>query len=530
MFYAYSRFHKPKDFAAARAKTLAWAASQPLQVFLAGETPENKARLETRTLSPDDISTLETLIDDAWKTSGFGGYTSADESNPDGFCYFWLDEGLTQARLLALLEQPGNAFPSPLQSPALLVALTDLLRETPHLEEIHLPFAEATPEDEATLAALDLAPAGKKGQWRVVYDETHLPEADRSGPDVEEVAEEVAAQLHGIAGSAPQTWLELSVRAEPEAVEAITELFARYGYNQGVVIEEDVQPGPDGGAQVDPAAPVIVRTYVPTGSQAEAGLDKLREGLFYLGKLRHIEELQVSERREEDWANAWKEFYQVHRVGRRSVIKPPWQEYTPQPDDILIEIDPGMAFGTGLHPTTRLCLQLLEDHLDPAVHRKVLDLGTGSGILAIASARIGVPYTLGVDTDEVAVRAAHENVVRNGLEAQIQMEPGSLAIQSTGADVAGGFYSFSPEAQKPPEALQAHLPFDAVIANIIARILIALAEPMAQALRPGGLLITSGIITEKADEVAEALEAAGMELVERRDENDWTAFAHKRKS
>lgn len=214
-------------------------------------------------------------------------------------------------------------------------------------------------------------------------------------------------------------------------------------------------------------------------------------------------------------------------MGRRTLIKPPWQEYAPLPDDIVVEIDPGMAFGTGLHPTTRLCLQLLEDHVDPAVHHKALDLGTGSGILAIAAAKLGLPYILGVDTDEVAVRAARENVARNGLSERVKMETGSLAVE-VNAPVDGGFYAFSDDAQQPPPELLAALPFDLVIANIIARVLSALAPAMASALRPRGLLITSGIIGERAAEVDSALQAAGLTLVEKREESDWVAFVHCR--
>jgi ribosomal protein L11 methyltransferase len=344
--------------------------------------------------------------------------------------------------------------------------------------------------------------------------------------------------------SEPQRWLELAVEAEPEAVEAITELFARYGYNQGVVIEEQVQPEPDGGAVINPEGLVRIRTYLPvepekdkpsteeedvspeaaTLSQSER-IEKLREGLFYLGMMRKIGTLEVNERLEEDWANAWKEHYQVHRVGRRSVIKPPWQNYEVAPDDLIIEIDPGMAFGTGLHPTTRLCLTLLEDRLDPARHKKVLDLGTGSGILAIAAARLGAEQVIGVDTDLVATRAAQENIERNRLQDQVSIETGSLAVEA-GTQAGSGFYSFSEEAQKQPPALSQALPFDAIIANIIARIIVALSPALESALRPGGLLITSGIIAERAAEVEEALEAAGFELVERRQEGDWVAYAH----
>jgi ribosomal protein L11 methyltransferase len=455
-------------------------------------------------------------MDDAWQENAFGGFKAAElEALPQGFAHFDLNDSQTTAELVALAE-PTPA-PSAYRSPVLREALTDLLRERPHLTTIKLDLGLVSDQDRVALASLDLQPAPDQSDtWQVVYETTEEEEEPRLevGPLPE--------------NSATESWLELSVLAEPEAVEAITELFGRYGYNQGVVIEEAVLPGPDGGAVVDSQALVTVRTYIPASPEARAGLTKLEEGLFYLGRLRRIEPLQVSERREEDWANAWKEFYQVHRVGRRTVIKPPWQEYAAQPDDLVVEIDPGMAFGTGLHPTTRLCLQLMENRLDPQVHRKVLDLGTGSGILAIAAGKLGIPYILGLDTDEVAIRAARQNVALNKLEDRLEMETGSLAIEKNESG-SGGFYSFPEEAQKPPPALAAKLPFDAVIANIIARILIALAEPMALALRPGGLLITSGIIGEKAAEVAEALDQAGLELVERREESDWVAFAHRRR-
>ncbi len=517
MFYAFSRLNRPQDFLATRTKVLTWATAEARSLFLQAETGSS---FEKRRLTEDEAARIGTLTDDAWQGSGFGGYSTANERETvTGICHFRLDEARWQAELI-LLVLPRTESEEPSLADTLRLALTDLLRENPYLEKVYLPFqtGPATPTQITAMSDLELAPAERPGLWRVVYQE-----AEEESGATSNLPGEISA---GDEPADPQTWLELSVRAEPEAVEAITELFARYGYNGGVVIEEEIQPGPDGGAVVDPLALVMVRTYI-TRADGAANLPKLREGLFYLGKLRHIEELQVAERHEEDWANAWKEFYQVHRVGRRTVIKPPWQEYTPLPDDIVVEIDPGMAFGTGLHPTTRLCLQLLEDRLDPAQHAKILDLGTGSGILAIAAARLGAPYVLGLDTDEVAIRSARENVARNGLSGQIQMETGSLAVESVEGKT-GGFYSFSQEAQKPPAALTQNLPFDFLIANIIARILIALAEPMAQVLRPGGLLITSGIIEERANEVAQALEAAGLALVERRDENDWVAFAHTR--
>ena len=507
MFVAFNHFHKPREFVAARVRVLDWLNSPDRAVWLASD---GETRPSSRSLSETELSQIEGWLDDAWQGSGFGGY-GVDEATGEikNLVHFSLAEETTQANLTLFVGDQAVQWPT-----ALMEGLSELLQENSVLLALTLP-------GQANHLLAFVRGATGDDDWQANPDDKTLRLVESANSV--EVAEETPT-LTGLAAAGG--WLELSVRAVPEAVEPITELFAAYGYNQGVVIEETVKPGPDGGASVDPTAPVMIRTYISaTDHTATAQLEKLREGLFYLGRLLPIEELQVTERREEDWANAWKEFYQVHRVGRRTVIKPPWQDYTPQPDDIIIEIDPGMAFGTGLHPTTRLCLQLMEDHLDPTRYHKVLDLGTGSGILAIASARLGVPYTLGLDTDPVAVAAAGENVARNGLTDRVTMSTGSLAVErnETGE---GGFYAFSEEAQQSPAVLVEALPCDAVIANIIARVLIALAEPMAAALRPGGLLITSGIIAERAEAVAEALAAAGLTLLERREETDWIAFAH----
>jgi ribosomal protein L11 methyltransferase len=330
-----------------------------------------------------------------------------------------------------------------------------------------------------------------------------------------------------------QGWLELAVVAEREAVEPVTELFVRYGYNQGVVIEEQVTPGKDGGAEIDPTAPVVIRTYVPVTLTVEEtyedppNLQPLREGLYFLGRMLHIEDLKVELRHEEDWANAWKEFYQVHRIGKRTVIKPPWQEYETVEHDVVIEIDPGMAFGTGLHPTTRLCLLALEEYLEHVENNTVLDLGTGSGILALAAAKLGAAQVIAVDTDAVAVRSAQENVERNGLEAKISTALGSLAIEKT-ATVEGEFYAFSEEDQRTPPELSAALPFDVIVANIIARIISALAGAMYAALKPQGILICSGIIEERTKETLVALQSAGFLLLERKQEGDWVVLVLKK--
>jgi ribosomal protein L11 methyltransferase len=300
-------------------------------------------------------------------------------------------------------------------------------------------------------------------------------------------------------------WLELAVDVDREAVEATTELFAQYGYNGGVVVEETIIPQPDEDYVVDLNAPVQVRTYIVADEKAEDIHQRLAEALWHLGRIRQVGELRTQRLKEEDWANAWKAHYQITRIGRHFVIKPSWLDYTPQSGDHVIELDPGMAFGTGTHPTTRLCLQAIEDYAGPDVGR-VLDLGTGSGILAVGVARVLPDAAIwALDTDPVAVEVAAINVAANGLADRIAVEQGSLI---TGAE---------PDIR-----------FDLLIANIIARVIIDLAHALAGALVPGGVLIASGIIDERGPDVDAALRHVGLQIVETRQEGDWLAIIARR--
>ncbi|HEX6506658.1 MAG TPA: 50S ribosomal protein L11 methyltransferase, partial [Chloroflexota bacterium] len=199
---------------------------------------------------------------------------------------------------------------------------------------------------------------------------------------------------------------------------------------------------------------------------------------------------------EEDWANAWKEHFQPLKVGR-IVIKPTWREWQAQPDELVVELDPGMAFGTGLHPTTRLMLSALQTRVRPDM--RVLDLGTGSGILAIPSAMLGADVTA-LDTSEVAVEVARENVAANSMSGRIRVDRGSIDA------LAGEQY-------------------DLVLANIIASVLSDLAPRLASALRPGGELLASGIIEERADVVRDAFTEAGLVLTHQESDGDWWLIA-----
>ncbi|NJO06553.1 MAG: 50S ribosomal protein L11 methyltransferase, partial [Chloroflexaceae bacterium] len=227
------------------------------------------------------------------------------------------------------------------------------------------------------------------------------------------------------------TWLEVSVAVDQEAAESVAEVLAHYGYNGGVTIEalpgSDARPDDPGipyPLESDPTYPVTLRTYLPLDERTEEQRQQIEQALWYLGRLRPIGTVQVRELAEEDWANNWKQFYSVQSIGQHTIIVPSWLDYTAQPDDVVLHLDPGMAFGTGLHPTTRLCLVLLEQYARPSA--RVLDLGTGSGILAIAAAKQGAAPVLALDNDTVAVRAAWENVERNRVQDVVTVAAGSL--------------------------------------------------------------------------------------------------------
>jgi ribosomal protein L11 methyltransferase len=298
-------------------------------------------------------------------------------------------------------------------------------------------------------------------------------------------------------------WLELAVTCDGEAVEPVSELFAAHGFNQGVAIEEAFTQDPDGdNFAVDPTRPVVVRTFLHAADVTPGTIDEIRRALWHLGRLRSIGDLVVTER-EEDWANAWKAQYSVHRVGRRVLVKAPWHDYQPAPDEIVVELDPGMAFGTGLHPSTQLAMMAIEDELEPGA--RVLDVGTGSGVLATAAALLGASAVHGVDIEPVAVRSARENAERNGVAEIVRIEQGSVG---DGEPFLGAY--------------------DLVVANIIARILIELAPSLAKTVHPGGTLVLGGIIDVKEDTVRDAFDDVGLTLVRREESEDWVSLVYRK--
>jgi ribosomal protein L11 methyltransferase len=290
-------------------------------------------------------------------------------------------------------------------------------------------------------------------------------------------------------------WLEIIVAGldegeDREAIEKVVELFNRWGQG-GAVVELPVLNEEQAGA-----ARLVVKTYLPPDEQDR--LQRLERELAHLRRLYGIPAPQLRHLGRADWAEAWKAQYRVLHIGQRLVIRPSWLSYTPQPGEVVLTLDPGMAFGTGLHASTRLCLAALERCLRPG--DALLDVGTGSGILAIAAARLGAGAVLALDVDPLAVRVARENAALNGVAEIVEVRQGSLPVEPS----AG---------------------WDIIVVNILAETIARMAPALAAHLATGGLLIASGVLAWQEQLLSEALAAQGFVLAERWREEDWLALA-----
>lgn len=339
-------------------------------------------------------------------------------------------------------------------------------------------------------------------------------------------------------------WHELTIHTTEEAQEMISNLLLEAGAG-GVSIEEsgtvnkqrDTRFGElfDGPLNDIPEGEAVIKGYFPEDTGMDAIVEQLRP---------RVEELRsfdidpgpslISWKTvdENDWADAWKQYFKPLRVSERLTIKPVWEDYQPaSPEEKVIELDPGMAFGTGTHPTTALCLRALEKAISGG--EEVIDVGTGSGILAIGAKRLGAKGVLALDLDPVAVSSALENVRLNGLADAITVKESdllSLLGGESSADAPGASmwpFAQPTEASHTPverSALGVTLPVDIVVANILAEIIVLFVEDVYRALRPGGKYIASGIYKDKERLVEDELIRCGFEVLEVTKEDDWVAF------
>jgi ribosomal protein L11 methyltransferase len=311
-------------------------------------------------------------------------------------------------------------------------------------------------------------------------------------------------------------WLEVSLTVDGELAESVADVLGRFAPN-GVMTEQGVRfvNEEDEGTAT---GPITVRAYLEVNDQLEETQQKLEESLFYLGMIQPVPAPVYKQIADQNWMEAWKQHYKPILIGQRLLILPAWLE-SPEPKRIPIKIDPGMAFGTGTHPTTQLCLELMEKSLDERGKKKegdssifplsCIDVGCGSGILSIAAIKLGANKVLGVDIDIESVKNSRENADTNGVGDELILGLGSVA-----------------------EVLAGQFPFKSaplVVANILGPILIRLFDAgLADLVEPNGELILSGILDHQAKSVIEAGQAKGLKRGDLRQMGDWVAISLKR--
>lgn len=306
-------------------------------------------------------------------------------------------------------------------------------------------------------------------------------------------------------------WLEVSLTVDGELAESVADVLARFAPN-GVMTEQGVKFN-DEEDEGTATGPITVRAYLEVNDQLEETRQKLEESLYYLGMIKPVPTPVYKQIADQNWMEAWKQHYKPILIGQRLLILPAWLE-SPDPKRIPIKIDPGMAFGTGTHPTTQLCLELMEQSADLRGLQdlgglNVIDVGCGSGILSIAAIKLGAKSVLGVDIDIESVKNSRENADTNGVGEELLLGQGSVT------EVLSGSFQFK----------SAPL----VVANILGPILIRLFDAgLADLVEPNGEIILSGILNHQAESVIAAGEAKGLKRNDQRQIGDWVAISLKK--
>lgn len=309
------------------------------------------------------------------------------------------------------------------------------------------------------------------------------------------------AQAKARRGATPRAsplWLELSIRVPFEFVEPAAELFRRFGKG-GVAIEEAGGFNPDEGEAPPPRQSATIRTYIPQTPGYATHRARIHVGVALMGHITPLPPLQEREVREREWEEQWKAHFTPLRVGARLLVRPPWRQEPVRSGDVVVEIDPGLAFGTGHHPTTRMTLEALERLLTPGAD--IVDVGAGSGILSIAAAKLGAGSVVGIELDKIALKAGRSNVRANGLGRRVRLHAGTLPHPDLPAGSA-----------------------DLVVANINSVVLVRIAAALRALLRPGGVLVASGVLEERRASVEDAFAAARLRIDETLRDDDWVTF------
>ncbi|HEY2982282.1 MAG TPA: 50S ribosomal protein L11 methyltransferase [Anaerolineales bacterium] len=317
-------------------------------------------------------------------------------------------------------------------------------------------------------------------------------------------------------------WLEVSLAVDGELAEAVADVLARFAPN-GVAVESTAIRFLGDEDEGTASGPMIVRAYLPVDESLEETRQRLEQALYFLGMIQPLPSAVYTEIADQNWMEAWKQYYRPIPIGRRLMIVPAWLD-SPDPGRIPIKIDPGMAFGTGTHPTTQLSLELMESCFDGGRSTKgyqpssstvqcpssAIDVGCGSGILSIAALKLGAARALAVDIDAEAIRNSRQNADTNGVGTALILGQGSVS-----EILAGEF----PLKSAP-----------LVMANILAPVILRLFDAgLTELVDPGGTLILSGILADQEEAVKPSAQARGLKLSEQKQSGDWVALAFKRR-
>jgi|TARA_B100001750_G_scaffold246334_1_gene268302 ribosomal protein L11 methyltransferase len=308
-----------------------------------------------------------------------------------------------------------------------------------------------------------------------------------------------------------KSWVEISVEGDTESTEAICEIFQKHGIGdisiEELNVSEEFRVGPQ---SMISDKPVLIKAYIPDDSHSNTLKQKIYSDIDYLSMIRPIKKLDETIIEETEWAENWKKFFHANKIGNNVVVVPTWEEYKAKNAETIIKLDPGMAFGTGLHPTTQLCLSQAEKFIDN--NNTVLDFGTGSGILSIALAQLGAKQIIGIDIDPIAVKIASNNIELNNVSNIVTVVESSSPLDAI--DLLN-----SNDAEKT---------FDLILANVTTNVLIDNCSQFQEVLHMGGILIGSGILQEQITEFSYFFMDNGFRLIDVVSDGDWRAIVMKK--
>jgi ribosomal protein L11 methyltransferase len=310
-------------------------------------------------------------------------------------------------------------------------------------------------------------------------------------------------------------WIEVTLKTTAEGADVAAQVFYDVGVT-GVVVEDpdaiqQAQSDERNWDYIDDSMlakmeeEVLVKAYLSNDASFEDKFALIKEKIKWLQQLDYgldmgTLSIELTHVKEEDWANNWKKYYKPLKVSNRIVIKPSWEQYNSKDDEVVLEMDPGMAFGTGTHETTTLCIDALDRYLKSG--ETVVDIGCGTGVLAVSSLLLGAEKATAIDLDSNAVQVAKENAERNQVDHRLEVIHGNLLDQ-------------------------VHGQFDIAVANIIADVILDLTKSIRSFLKPNGLFIASGIILDRLQDVIEGMEASGLELIEKKTKGEWAVVVCK---